>query len=218
MPAGEISGLQRPGHRHRRLCQTASASAVKIIHTSTSHPPGWIPCASASTPCATPHVSRSPPATSPRRRCAAPGRYGRRVSHHTLADGDQATYPAHRMRPVRRIATTTSSIQATHQARRVIAFSLRLRKLWLSMVGRWAKRTWERARRCRDCHPPRHCWSVLPSRCLRQASTAGVAGENRSNEIHGRAATAGLPAASAAAPALGSRTGSDASPFGCVRE
>lgn len=26
------------------------------------------------------------------------------ASHYTLADGDQATYPAHRMRPVRRIA------------------------------------------------------------------------------------------------------------------
>lgn len=80
------------------------ASAVKIIHTSTSHPsrvdpvrqrqyaPGHAPCQADN------HQPHHPAADAQRPVAMAD------ASHYTLADGDQATYPAHRMRPVRRIA------------------------------------------------------------------------------------------------------------------
>ncbi len=117
MPAfGEISGLQRPGHRHRRLCQTASRQRGEDhphFHQPSAggsvrqrqYAPGHAPCQADN------HQPHHPPPMRSARSLAD-------ASHYTLADGDQATYPAHRMRPVRRIANDDIKYPCYTPARR----------------------------------------------------------------------------------------------------
>ena len=62
--------------------------------------------------------------------------------HHALADVDQTTYPAHRMRPVRRIANDDIKYPGYTPGEKGHSALLAARNQWLSMVGRWAKWTW----------------------------------------------------------------------------
>lgn len=144
MPAfGEISGLQRPGHRHRRLCQTASRQRGEDHPHFHQPSKPWVdpvrqrqyaPC---NAPCQADHHQPHHPAADAQRPVAMAD-----ASHYTLADGDQATYPAHRMRPVRRIANDDIKYPGYTPGEKGHSALLAACSQWLSMVGRWAKWTW----------------------------------------------------------------------------
>ncbi len=145
MPAfGEISGLQRPGHRHRRLCQTASRQRGEDhphFHQP-SKPGGGSPCASASTPQATPHVRpiTTSHITPPPMRSARSLWQTRRTTRWLTAI----------RRPIQRTGCgqcggspmTTSSIRGYTPGEKGHSALLAACSQWLSMVGRWAKWTW----------------------------------------------------------------------------
>ncbi len=144
MPAfGEISGLQRPGHRHRRLCQTASRQRGEDHpHFHQPSKPGvdpvrqrqYAPGNAHVRPITTSHI------TPPPMRSARSLWQTRRTTRWLTAI----------RRPIQRTGCgqcggspmTTSSIQATHQGEKGHSALLAACSQWLSMVGRWAKWTW----------------------------------------------------------------------------
>ncbi len=126
MPAfGEIPGLQRPGHRHRRLRQAAPRQRSEDHpHLHQPSEPGMDPprqrqCAPGHTPCQPGHHQPHHPAADTQRPIAMAD-----TPHHALADGNQAAYPAHRVRPVRRIANDDIKYPGHTPGEKVIAPSL----------------------------------------------------------------------------------------------